>query len=111
MSSAARTYGAGATGSVAGLAPALQHYKAGANKLSDIKFDGFDATNGVMIDRKVSVTTFNKSYRQATNQSLVLEQNGYTGRWEVPTESEAARVWKALGSLLIADIRVRVVPQ
>ncbi|WP_242584632.1 polymorphic toxin-type HINT domain-containing protein [Streptomyces sp. MST-110588] len=110
MSSAARAYDAGATGSRAGLAPALQYYKAGASKLSDIKFDGFDATNGVMIDRKVSVTTFNKTYRQAMNQSLALEQNGYTGRWEVPTEAEAVRARRVLGSLLITNIRVRVVP-
>ncbi|MEV2202849.1 hypothetical protein AB0E11_23160 [Streptomyces fradiae] len=110
MSSAARAYDAGAAGSRAGVAPALQYYKAGGNSLSQIKFDGFDAVNGVMIDRKVSVTTFNKTYRQATNQSLALEQNGYTGRWEVPTEAEAVRARRVLGNLLITNIRVRVVP-
>ncbi|MFI5758759.1 ricin-type beta-trefoil lectin domain protein [Streptomyces sp. NPDC051569] len=110
MSSAARAYDAGATGSRAGVAPALQYYKAGGNSLSQIKFDGFDAANGVMIDRKVSVTTFNKTYRQAMNQSLALEQNGYSGRWEVPTAAEAARARKVLGGLLITNIRVRVVP-
>ncbi|MDQ0795939.1 LamG-like jellyroll fold domain-containing protein [Streptomyces sp. B1I3] len=110
MSSAARAYDAGAAGSRAGVAPALQYYKAGGNRLSQIKFDGFDAANGVMIDRKVSVTTFNKTYRQATNQSLALEQNGYSGRWEVPTAAEAARARKVLGGLLITNIRVRVVP-
>ncbi|MEV1070229.1 hypothetical protein [Streptomyces sp. NPDC050263] len=110
MSSAARAYDAGAAGSRAGVAPALQYYKAGGNRLSQIKFDGFDAANGVMIDRKVSVTTFNKTYRQAMNQSLALEQNGYSGRWEVPTAAEAARARKVLGGLLITNIRVRVVP-
>jgi RHS repeat-associated protein len=110
MSSAALAYDAGAAGSRAGVAPALQYYKAGGNRLSQIKFDGFDATNGVMIDRKVSVTTFNKTYRQAMNQSLALEQNGYSGRWEVPTAAEAARARKVLGGLLITNIRVRVVP-
>nr|BFD89060.1 hypothetical protein KitaXyl93_04200 [Kitasatospora sp. Xyl93] len=63
MSPTARTYNAVATASRAGWAAALQYYKAGASKLSDIKFDWFDATSGVMIDRKVSVTTFNKTYR------------------------------------------------
>ncbi|MFS4093378.1 hypothetical protein [Streptomyces sp. AF1A] len=110
MSSAARAYDAGATDSRAGVAPALQYYKAGGKSLAQIKFDGFDAVNGVMIDRKVSVTTFNKTYRQAMNQSLALEQNGYTGRREVPTEAEAARARRVLGSLLITNIRVRVVP-
>jgi RHS repeat-associated protein len=110
MSSAARAYDAGAAGSRPGVAPALQYYKAGGNSLSLIKFDGFDAANGVMIDRKVSVTTFNKTYRQAMNQSLALEQNGYTGRWEVPTEAEAVRARRVLGNLQITNIRVRVVP-
>ncbi|WP_076443261.1 DNRLRE domain-containing protein [Microbispora rosea] len=110
MSSAARAYDAGAAGSRAGLAPALQYYKAGENSLSQIKFDGFDAANGVMIDRKVSVTTFNKTYRQAINQSLALEQNGYTGRWEVPTKAEAARARKILSDLHITNIHVKVVP-
>ncbi|THA25095.1 hypothetical protein E4198_10455 [Streptomyces sp. RKND-216] len=110
MSSTARAYDAGAAGSRAGVAPALQYYKAGGKSLSQIKFDGFDAANGVMIDRKVSVTTFNKTYRQAMNQSLALEQNGYSGRWEVPTAAEAARARKVLGGLLITNIRVRVAP-
>ncbi|CAM5324129.1 hypothetical protein SCHAM137S_02039 [Streptomyces chartreusis] len=110
MSSTARAYDAAAAGSRTGVAPALQYYKAGENSLSHIKFDGFDAANGVLIDRKLSVTTFNKTYRQARNQSLALEQNGYTGRWEVPTAAEAARARKVLGSLMITNIRVKVVP-
>ncbi|RBQ20028.1 hypothetical protein DP939_09355 [Spongiactinospora rosea] len=80
MSSAARAYDAGAGGSRGGGAPTLQYYKASGTTLSQIKFDGLDQVNGVMIDRKLSVTTFNKTYRQARNQSLALEQNGYTGR-------------------------------
>ncbi|WP_435857106.1 polymorphic toxin-type HINT domain-containing protein [Streptomyces mobaraensis] len=110
MSSEARAYDAGAAGSRSGVAPALQYYKADAKSLSQIKFDGFDAANGVLIDRKMSVTTFNKTYRQAMNQSLALEQNGYTGRWEVPNAAEAARARSLLGRLLITNIRVRVVP-
>ncbi|WP_051830438.1 MULTISPECIES: RHS repeat-associated core domain-containing protein [Streptomyces] len=90
-------------------APALDYIHP-SGQTRQIRFDGFDEVNGVLIDRKMAVTTFNKSYRQAMNQSLALEQNGYTGRWEVPTEAEAARARKLLGGLLITNIRVRVVP-
>ncbi|MFD1667482.1 polymorphic toxin-type HINT domain-containing protein, partial [Streptomyces calvus] len=110
MSPQARAYDDGATGSRPGLAPALQYYMSGRNSLSQVKFDGFDAANGVLIDRKLAVTTRNKTYLQAIRQSLALEQNGYTGRWEVPTASEARRARRVLGSLMITNIRVRVVP-
>nr|WP_031080510.1 polymorphic toxin-type HINT domain-containing protein [Streptomyces sp. NRRL WC-3549] len=40
MSSAARAYDAGAAGSRAGVAPALQYYKAGGNRLSQINSMG-----------------------------------------------------------------------
>ena len=110
MSPAAQAYDAGATGSRPGVAPALQYYKPGGNVLSQVKFDGFDDVNGVMIDRKVSIMTRNKTYQQAMNQSLALEQNGYTGLWEVPSGAEAARARKVLGDLMITNIRVGVVP-
>ncbi|MET8453363.1 polymorphic toxin-type HINT domain-containing protein [Streptomyces sp. NPDC005209] len=90
-------------------APALDYINP-SGQTRQIRFDGFDEVNGVLIDRKMAVTTFNKSYMQARNQSLALEQNGYTGRWEVPTAAEAARARKLLGSLSITNIRVRVVP-
>ncbi|MEU1542050.1 ricin-type beta-trefoil lectin domain protein [Actinacidiphila glaucinigra] len=110
MSAKARAYDSGATGSRSGVAPALQYYKVGGKRLSHVKFDGIDEANRVMIDRKWAVTTYNKTYRQAMNQSLALEQNGYTGRWEVPNAAEAARARKVLGNLMITNIRVRVVP-
>jgi hypothetical protein len=110
MSAAARTYDSGAVGSRTGFAPALQYYKAGGNKLQQIKFDGYDAANGQLIDRKLAVTTFNKAYRQAQNQSLALEQNGYTGIWEVPDQAQAARARRIFNDLNITNITVRVVP-
>ncbi|WP_308311355.1 polymorphic toxin-type HINT domain-containing protein [Streptomyces sp. D2-8] len=111
MSPEARAYDDGAAGSRAGLAPALQYYLPGRSSLSQVKFDGFDASNGVLIDRKLAVTTRNKTYLQAIRQSVALEQNGYSGRWEVPTEGEARRARRVLGSLLITNIRVKVVPR
>ncbi|WP_147312468.1 polymorphic toxin-type HINT domain-containing protein [Thermomonospora umbrina] len=109
MSPAARTYDAGAIGSLTGKAPALQYYKAGSNTLSQIKFDGYDAVNGVMIDRKLNVTGFPKTYRQAQNQSLALEQNGLGGVWEVPNAATAAQARRILGQQLITNIKVRIV--
>lgn len=111
MSSAARKYDDGAVGSRTGYAPALQYYKENGKSLSQVKFDGFDAQNGVLVDRKLSIKFFNKTWRQALNQSLALEQNGYTGRWEVPTAAEARRARRMLGALLITNIKVRVVPK
>jgi RHS repeat-associated protein len=111
MSAAARKYDDGAVGSRTGYAPALQYYKENGKSLSQVKFDGFDAQNGVLVDRKVSIKFYNKTWRQALNQSLALEQNGYTGRWEVPTAAEARRARRMLGTLLITNIKVRVVPK
>ena len=110
MSSKAAKYDAGAKGSRPGLAPALQYYKAGGSTLSQVKFDGFDSPNNIFIDRKLNVTTFPKTYQQAINQSLALEQNGYTGVWEVPTRSVANRALKILSGLNIKNITVKVVP-
>jgi filamentous hemagglutinin len=64
-----------------------------------------------LIDRKVSVTTFPKSQNQALRQSEALRQNGLTGRWEVPTESEAARARRMFVRLGIDNIEVKVVPR
>ncbi|MFG2471118.1 polymorphic toxin-type HINT domain-containing protein [Streptomyces canus] len=110
MSQAARKYDSGALGSRVGKAPALQYYKPGGKRLSTVKFDGMDATNGVMIDRKLNVTGYKKTYRQAQNQSLALEQNGLTGVWEVPNMSVAAQARKILGRQMITNIKVRIVP-
>ncbi len=47
---------------------------------------------------------------QALRQSQALEQNGLTGRWEFPTEAEAARAIKMFEKLGITNIDVKVVP-
>ncbi|MFJ8634510.1 RICIN domain-containing protein [Streptomyces sp. NPDC093568] len=105
----AAKYDAGAMGSRTGLAPALQYYKAGATRLAEIKFDGIDVANKIMIDRKYNVTRYPKTYKQAQNQSLALEQNGMTGVWEVPNATVAAEARKILAKQLITNIRVRIV--
>ncbi|MFF2464924.1 RICIN domain-containing protein [Streptomyces mirabilis] len=102
-------YDAGALGSRPGLAPALQYYKAGLTRLSEIKFDGVDWVNKIMVDRKWNISRRTKSYLQARNQALALEQNGMTGVWEVPNETIARQARKMLSSQLITNIRVRVV--
>ncbi|RFS86233.1 hypothetical protein D0T12_06350 [Actinomadura spongiicola] len=111
MDSAARAYDDGALGAVRGKAPALHYYGANRNSLSIVKFDGVDLKNRVMIDRKLNVKGYPKTYRQAQNQSLALEQNGMTGRWEVPNERAAKDARRILGRLNITNIRVRIVPQ
>jgi filamentous hemagglutinin len=73
-----------------------------------VKFDGIDGN--VLIDRKTTVTTFPKSEAQALRQSEALQQNGLTGRWEVPNETQAARARKMLNGLGITNISVQVVP-
>jgi hypothetical protein len=109
MSSSARAYDSGAVGSRDGYAPALQYYQADSDTISTIKFDGFDEGNGTLIDRKVAVTTFPKTYRQAINQSMALEQNGYTGLWEVPNAAQATRAQGIFDQLNITNIQVRIV--
>ncbi|MFF4089877.1 RICIN domain-containing protein [Streptomyces nigra] len=105
----AAKYDAGAMGARQGFAPALQYYKPGAVRLAEIKFDGIDVANKIMIDRKYNVTRYPKSYRQAQNQSLALEQNGMTGVWEVPNAKVADEARKILAKQLITNIRVRIV--
>jgi hypothetical protein len=72
--SAASEYESGATGWVDGAAAALQYYKPGGASLSTVEFDGYDAANGEMIDRKLNVTNFNKSWQQAINQCSPLSR-------------------------------------
>jgi filamentous hemagglutinin len=77
--------------------------------LQPLRFDGLEGN--VLIDRKVSVTTFRKSQVQALHQSEALSQTGLSGRWEVPTASAAARARTMLEKLGITNIEVRVVPE
>ncbi len=73
-----------------------------------VKFDGIEGS--VLIDRKTAVTTFRKSKDQALHQSQALRENGYTGRWEVPSAREAERARKMLRELEINNINVEVIP-
>ncbi|MFJ4291928.1 DUF637 domain-containing protein [Cupriavidus sp. NPDC089707] len=113
MSQKARDYNDSATGARSnpstqtGQAPALERTMPdGSTRL--VKFDGVDGD--VMVDRKISVVTTDKAKDQALRQSEVLAQNGMTGRWEVPTEQQAARAQKMFTDLGITNIKVKVVP-
>jgi len=112
MSQQARDYNDSATGAQSnpdtkkGLAPALERTLSdGTTKL--VKFDGVDGE--VLVDRKISVVTTNKSKDQALRQSEALSQNGLEGRWEVSSETQANRAIKMLNDLGISNIKVKVV--
>ncbi|ANP52026.1 RHS repeat-associated protein [Streptomyces griseochromogenes] len=74
-----------------------------------VKFDGFDEKNGVMIDRKYGVATAEKTQRTVINQSMALEQNGYTGLWEVANQRAFNRATRMFARLGITNIDVQVV--
>ena len=74
-----------------------------------VRFDGIE--DGILIDRKLSVTSYFKTYDQTLRQSTALLEHGLTGRWEVPNVAEAARAQKLFDFLGIKNIRVKVVPQ
>ncbi|MGY5061193.1 polymorphic toxin-type HINT domain-containing protein, partial [Streptomyces sp. 900105755] len=74
-----------------------------------VKFDGFDEENGVMIDRKYGVATAVKTQRTVINQSMALEQNGYTGMWEVANQRAYNRATRMFARLGVTNIGVRVV--
>jgi RHS repeat-associated protein len=113
MSERAEKYQSGATGARSNRvtrksqAPALKYWI--NSKLRRVRFDGIE-TN-VLIDRKLSITTFPKVFKAAVRQSAALTQNGYTGRWEVPNEREAGRADNMLSELGITNISVRVVEE
>jgi hypothetical protein len=107
MSDDAAAYQAGAYGARSNALPRTGQ----APELDGVRFDGFDDSFGVLIDRKISVTTFEKSQRQAMRQSEALSAGGYRGRWEVPSDSQAARAQRMFGQLEITNIDVWVVPR
>ena len=112
MSSQARLYQSGAAGArsnVATRSPQAPQvsYTAADGSTKVVRFDGLEGN--VLIDRKVSVTTFPKSQDQALRQSRALQQNGFTGRWEVPSAAEAARAQRMLQQLGITNIEVRII--
>ncbi len=112
MSPPARSYQAGAEGARSSRATRLPQapelsYVAEDGVSRPVRFDGLE--DGVLIDRKVSVTTFPKSQSQALRQSQALSANGLRGRWEVPTAAEAIRAKRMFERLGITNIEVRVV--
>lgn len=114
MSPRARAYDEGALGSRSnvdtkmGQAPTLSR-TAADGQTTTVRFDGVDGD--VLIERKLSVVTSSKAKAQALRQSEALQQNGLTGRWEVPTQSQANRASKMFNELGVTNITVRVVPE
>ncbi|MDO5612251.1 MAG: hypothetical protein Q4G14_03295 [Paracoccus sp. (in: a-proteobacteria)] len=114
MSPRARAYDEGAMGSRSniethkGQAPALSRTTSDGQTTS-VRFDGVDGD--VLIDRKLSVVTTQKAKDQVLRQSEALQQNGLTGRWEVPTQAQADRATRMFNDLNVSNITVRVVPE
>jgi filamentous hemagglutinin len=114
MSARARSYDDGAMGSRSnietqkGQAPALSRTTPDG-QATTVRFDGVDGN--VMIDRKISVVTTQKAKDQVLRQSEALQQNGMTGRWEVPTQAEADRATRMFNELNVTNITVKVVPE
>ena len=114
MSARARDYDDSATGSRSnietklGQAPVIERtISEGVKK--QVKFDGFDGN--VLIDRKISVVTTAKTKNQVQRQSQALTENGLTGRWEVPNESQSKRAQKMFDELGVKNIEVKIVPE
>lgn len=102
--SKAAAYESGAPGHVPGEAPRLKATDADGTVTA--KFDGVDGD--VMVDRKLAVTTFPKSEKQMLRQSATAAENGYSVRWEVPTESQARRAEKMADKLGVKNVDVKV---
>lgn len=114
MSPRAKAYDDSAMGSrsnvetMKGQAPALTRITPDG-ETATVRFDGLDGD--VLIDRKLSVVTTPKVKDQVLRQSQALEQNGLTGRWEVPTQSQADRAARMFDQLGVKNITVKVVPE
>lgn len=107
MGRVAKRYNAKAPNARRGYAPALE-YKNSKGQTRIAKFDGVDGN--VMVDRKTSIVRTRKAQAQVRRQSMALEQNGMTGRWEVPNESMRNQGTNLLNRLGITNIDVKVVP-
>ncbi|MBB5873446.1 RHS repeat-associated protein [Allocatelliglobosispora scoriae] len=103
--------GAGAVNPVTGVpqVPALD-YVLHTGEVRSVRFDGFDQAKGELIDRKHGVHTGSKTQDAAMRQSLALEQNGYTGAWEVPNKKSVRQATRMMAKLNITNITVRLVP-
>lgn len=114
MSRRARDYNDSASGARSnivtqkGQAPSIDRVDANG-KSKSVRFDGVDGN--VMIDRKISVVTTPKAKDQALRQSEALKNNGMTGRWEVPDQTQANRAQKMFDELGIKNIEVKIVKE
>lgn len=114
MDSAARRYNDGAQGARSnpttqrGQAPTIDRTLPDGST-APVRFDGQDGN--ILIDRKRAIVTTPKAKNQALRQSEALEQNGMTGRWEVPNAAQAARANTMLRNLGIKNITVEVVTE
>ncbi len=84
--------------------PSIKYSSSGQERI--VRFDG--AEGSVMIDRKLSTVTTDKVKNQALRQSEALHQNGLTGRWEVPNQTQQARAEKLFSDLNITNIEVKI---
>lgn len=75
--------------------------------MNGVRFDGADETT--LIDRKLAVVRTKKAVRQAQRQAAALAQAGLSGRWEVPSESEANRAQKLFEQAGVGGFDVKVV--
>ena len=111
MSEAARDFQAGAIGSQSNrhtrnlLVPQIDLVLPDGS-VRGVKFDSI--SNGVLLDRKLSVTSHANSINQALAQSEALRQNKLIALWEVPGEVQAKEARGLLDKLGIQNIFVRV---
>jgi len=108
MSPRARAYEDAALNARPGQAPAISRTLEDGT-LKPVRFDGLDGN--VMIDRKISIFTSNKTRNTIQRQSQALSENGMTARWEVPTQAQANRAQRLFDELGVTNIIVRVVPE
>lgn len=90
-----------------GQAPALNYTDATGNPAT-VKFDGVEGAQ--FVDRKTAIHTGPKTRALAHRQSEALAQNGFTGVWEVPSPTEAARAQQLLTQEGVTNITVKVAP-
>ncbi len=107
MEDAPSVYQDGAPASRFGMAPRLSAVDLRGKTTA--KFDGVDVSTGEMVDRKLNVADRRKFINEALRQSATAEQNGFTVRWEVPTEAIQAKARRILSTYGIKNINVVVV--
>jgi hypothetical protein len=72
-------------------------------------FDGVDVSTGEMVDPNIDVVGSKKFINGALRQSATAAQNGFSVRWEVPTEAVQAKAQQILSTNGIRNIKVIVV--